>query len=247
MIQVIHRAFDILEYVARDPDRPKLLSEIATGLNLKPGTCANIVKTLMGRGYLERSGTQKGYLPGKQFFAFAGEGRYRRDLVEAADAEMESITAKLNESTLLAVLEGANRIVIHRKESSQLVQAHTPDEKKAYDSSTGRLLIAMLPDEELDKFIARFGLPSAQIWHNAHSQKKFYQQVAEIRKNGYALIEDSVQIVGLAAAIYQNGKVVASLSIYIPSFRFNNPVKAKMIRLGVNAAKKISANLQPKP
>jgi IclR family KDG regulon transcriptional repressor len=134
--------------------------------------------------------------------------------------------------------------VIHRKESSQLVQAHTPDEKKAYDSSTGRLLIAMLADEELDKFINRFGLPPASIWHDANSKKKFYQQVQQIRKYGYALIEDSVQIVGLAAAIYKNNKVVASLSIYIPSFRFNNQVKTKMIRLGVAAAKKISANLQ---
>jgi DNA-binding IclR family transcriptional regulator len=123
------------------------------------------------------------------------------------------------------------------------VQAHTPDEKKAYDSSTGRLLIAMLADEELDKFIHRFGLPPSNIWHDANSKKKFYQQVEQIRKNGYALIEDSIQIVGLAAPIYKNQKIAASLSIYIPSFRFNNRLKVKMIRLGVTAAKKISAKL----
>jgi DNA-binding IclR family transcriptional regulator len=241
---VIHRAFDIIEYVAQDAEKPKLLGEIAADLNLKPGTCANIVKTLLNRGYLEKLESQKGYLLGKQFFSLSGNTGYKKDLIEAADAEMESITGKLNESSLLAVLKGDNRIVIHRKESSQLVQAHTPDEKKAYDSSTGRLLIAMLADEELDKFINRFGLPPASIWHDANSKKKFYQQVQQIRKYGYALIEDSVQIVGLAAAIYKNNKVVASLSIYIPSFRFNNQVKTKMIRLGVAAAKKISANLQ---
>ncbi|GAC1444549.1 MAG: IclR family transcriptional regulator [Sediminibacterium sp.] len=244
MIQVIHRAFDIIEYVAHEADKPKLLGEIAAGLGLKPGTCANIVKTLTGRGYLEKLESQKGYLPGKQLFALSGTTGYRKDLIEAADAEMEKITGKLNENTLLAVLKGDNRIIIHKKESSQLVQAHTPDEKKAYDSSTGRLLIAMLPDEELEKFIARFGLPPAHIWHDANSKKKFYQQVVQIRKNGYALIQDSVQIVGLAAAVYKQDKIVASLSIYIPSFRFNEKIKATMIRTGMKAARKISANLR---
>lgn len=243
MIQVIHRALDIIEYVAQDAERPKLLSEMATQLSLKPGTCANIVKTLLTRGYLEKTDSQKGYLLGKHFFSLSGNTGYKKDLIEAADTEMEQITKAINESSLLAVLKGENRVVIHRKESGQLVQAHTPDEKKAYDSSTGRLLIAMLDDEDLEKFITRFGLPPANIWHNAHTKKKIYEQVKQIRKNGYALIEDSVQIVGLAAAIYKNNKAVASLSIYIPSFRFNQQIKNKMIKLGVEAAKSISANL----
>jgi IclR family KDG regulon transcriptional repressor len=244
MIQVIHRAIDIIEYVAHDPDRPKLLGEIALDLDLKPGTCANIVKTLTGRGYLEKLDSQKGYLLGKQFFSLSGNTGYKKDVIEASNAEMKEITATLNESSLLAILNGENRVVIHRQESDQLVQAHTPHEKKAYDSSTGRLLIAMLPDEELEKFITRYGLPPSQIWADANTKKKFFQQVEQIREKGYALIEDSVQIVGIAAAIYKNEKVVASLSIYIPSFRFNNRVRTKMVNLGVSAAKKISDNLK---
>lgn len=243
MIQVIHRAFDIVEYVARDPETPKLLGEIASALNLKPGTCANIVKTLVGRGYLEKLDSQKGYLLGKQFFSLSGNTGYKKDLIEAADAEMKLIRDELNENCLLAVLMGDDRVVIHRKEGDRPVQAHTPDAKKAYDSSTGRLLIAMLDTGELQKFIARFGLPPGPTWHNANSQRKFYQQLEKIRKDGYALIEDSVQVAGLAAPVYKNNRVVASISIYIPSFRFNKQVKSKMISLGKRAAKKISANL----
>ncbi|MBI2282727.1 MAG: IclR family transcriptional regulator [Bacteroidetes bacterium] len=243
MIQVIHRAIDILEFVARDPERPKLLGEISAGINLKPGTCANIVKTLTLRGYLEKLDAQKGYLPGKQLYTLLGNTGYKKDLIEAADLEMEILTAKLNENTLLAVLNGENRVVIHRKQSNQLVQAHTPDEKKAYDSSTGRLLIAMLPDEELEKFIARFGLPPSQLWHDANTQRKFYQQVEQIRDKGYALIEDSVQIIGLAVPVYRNDAMVASLSIYMPAFRCTDKIRNRMIKLCMEAAKKISKNL----
>ena len=44
-------------------------------------------------------------------------------------------------------------------------------------------------------------------------------------------------------AVYKNNKIVASLSIYIPSFRFNNQKRAKMVKLGVAAANRISATL----
>ena len=243
MIQVIHRAFDILEFVARDAARPKLLGEIATSLGLKPGTCANIVKTLTQRGYLEKPEAQKGYLLGKQAFELPGNAGYQKALIDAADQEMDKIVTTLHENALLAVLRGDTRVVIHRRNSDQLVQANTPDEKKAYDSSTGRLLIAMLTDDELEKHIQRFGLPAASIWQQASTVKKFHQQVEKIRKNGYALIEDSVQIVGLAAPIYKQGQIIASLSIYIPSFRFNPRIKTRMIKLGMQAAKKISAGL----
>ena len=61
MIQVINRAFDILEYIAKDPDKPKALGEIASDLDLNAGTCANIIKTMVARKYLEKIDKQKGY------------------------------------------------------------------------------------------------------------------------------------------------------------------------------------------
>ena len=243
MIQVLHRAFDIIDFVSQNPDKPKLLGEISAAIDLKPGTCANIVKTLTNRGYLEKMVSQKGYLPGKQLFLLSGNNGYKKELIEAADQIMETLTNHLTENSLLAVMNGDMRNVIHTKLSKQLVQANTPNEKKAYDSSTGRLLIAMLPDSELDKFIARFGLPTKPFWQDANSKKKFHSQIDQIRKNGYAMAEDSLHIVGFAAPIYKKNKLIAGLSIYMPAFRCTEKIKAKMIKSGLLAAKKISENL----
>jgi DNA-binding IclR family transcriptional regulator len=60
---------------------------------------------------------------------------------------------------------------------------------------------------------------------------------------GYALIQDSVQVIGLAAPIFKQGTIVASLSIFIPAFRFDDKIKKKMIKLGLESAKRISRNL----
>lgn len=54
MIQVINRAFDILEFVATDPTRPKSLTEVAEAAGLNQGTCANIMKTMVNRRYLDQ-------------------------------------------------------------------------------------------------------------------------------------------------------------------------------------------------
>lgn len=244
MIQVINRALDILEYVANDNTKPKLLIEISKELDLKPSTCANIIKTLLERGYLQKSQDQKGYLLGKQVNILSEKNGYQKKLIEASDKELQHLTDTLNENSLIAVMRGANRIVVNKRNSNQIVQASTPDEKNAYDSSTGRLMIALFSDTEIQNHINKYGLPSKKVWPGINTEKQLYEQIKIIRQNGYILLEDSVQIVGFAAPIKLNDKVSASLSIYIPAFRFNEDIRKSFIKLGLATAEKISNNLK---
>ena len=114
MIQVINRALDILEYISIDPAKPKLLGHIANDLKLNPATCANIIKTLVNRGYLEKSDIQKGYQIGKQLTHLSSEKYSYQNLIDVADIEMKNITKQLNEKCLLAVLKGDKRKIIHK-------------------------------------------------------------------------------------------------------------------------------------
>ncbi len=243
MIQVVHRALNILEYVAKDGNKPKLMGQIAQDLDLNTATCANIIKTLVQRGYLEKSDLQKGYIIGPQLKELTGKQQPHVKLIAAASIQMDLISEQLNEKCLLAVLKADKRQVIYKNNCSQVVQATTPDEKKAYDSSTGRLLVAMLPDEALEKFVQNYGLPSSSIWPDADSPAKFMAQIQQIQKNRYALIEDSKQVIGIASPVYQQNELVASLSIYLPAFRFSNTVRKKMIQLCLAGADAISAQL----
>ncbi|MEY2903762.1 MAG: hypothetical protein RLY89_2868 [Bacteroidota bacterium] len=243
MIQVVHRALNILEYVAKDGNKPKLMGQIAQDLDLNTATCANIIKTLVQRGYLEKSDLQKGYIIGPQLKELTGKQQPHIKLIAAAKIQMDLISELLNEKCLLAVLKADKRQVIYKNNCSQVVQATTPDEKKAYDSSTGRLLVAMLPDEALEKFVQNYGLPSSSIWPDADSPAKFMAQIQQIRKNRYALIEDSKQVIGIASPVFQQNELVASLSIYLPAFRFSNTVRKKMVQLCLAGADAISAQL----
>lgn len=243
MIQVVHRALNILEYVAKDGNKPKPMGQIAQDLALNTATCANIIKTLVQRGYLEKSDLQKGYILGSQLKELTGKHQPHIKLIAAAKIQMDLISEQLNEKCLLAILKADKRQVIYKNNCSQIVQATTADEKKAYDSSTGRLLVAMMSDEALDKFVHTYGLPPSSIWPDADSPAKFMAQIQQIRKNRYALIEDSKQVIGIASPIYHQAELVASLSIYLPAFRFSNTVRKKMIQLCLAGADEISAQL----
>lgn len=244
MIQVINRALDILEYVADYPKKSKQLSHIANDLNLNSATCANIVKTLVNRGYLKKSEGGKGYLLGSRIEDIANNRTQYASIIEAANVEMERATELLKENSLLAILKDDQRAIIHQKIYKQLIEANTPDQKKAYDSSTGRLMIAMLPENEFKDYIKKNGLPSPGIWPGVNNLDQLTKQLTIIRENGYALIEDSVQIVGIAAPVYQKEKVVAAFSIYQPAFRFNESMRKKLITTALNTAKNISNKLK---
>jgi len=243
MIQVINRALDILEFIAKEPDRPRSLSEIAEKLELNSGTCANIIKTLVTRKYIEKLDKKKGYCLGAKSYGLTGNEGYKKDLTEAAKEVLELLTKKINENSLLAVLDQDMRREIVRVMSTHPIQASTASEKRAYDSSSGRALIAMLSDAELEKFIKQYGMPKKGEWEGVKDEKTLMQQIIKIRDQGYATQLTSGNIVGLAVPVYKSDKVIASLSVYMPQFRYTKSNKSEVIDLLKQASKNISKKL----
>ena len=246
MIQVIHRAIDILEIISAEPEKPKSLGEIADTLGLNHGTCANIIKTLVSRKYLEQVGTKKGYVLGSKAYTLSGNDAYRKDLIEMSAPEMEKLTASINENSLLAILNGENRIVIHRIISAeQELQVRTAQEKHVYDSASGRLLLAMLSDVDIERFVSKYALPTEQMWKEAHTPEGLKEEIVKIRAEQCAFqVLPGRQVIGLAVAIYKNGKVVASLSIYLPEYRYMNMDKIALVEKLKSTANRISQKLK---
>ncbi|WP_336515819.1 IclR family transcriptional regulator [Pollutibacter soli] len=243
MIQVIQRAFDILEYISKDPEKAKSLGEIAEKLNLNAGTCANIIKTMVDRKYIEKLDKQKGYLLGPMAYAISGNEGYNKSLVDAAREEMEGLTSLLNENSLLCIIKGDARVVIFKVQSDNDLQANTAREKRVYDTSSGRLLLSMLTDEEIEKFIERYGVPSKEEWEGAADKKGLLKQISKIRKDGYALQITRNQIIGIALPINSGKKTIASLSVYMPVSRYNNMNKLDLIKQIRKSADRISKKL----
>lgn len=240
MIQVINRAFDILEFLAEEPDKHRSLTEIAEKFNLNHGTCANIIKTMVTRKYIEKLENKKGYCLGSKAYGLTGSEGYKKDLITAAKGELEYLTNKLNENSLLAVLENDLRRVIIRVMSTHPIQASTASEKRAYISSTGRLLIAMLSEPELEKFIRQYGLPKQDEWEGVTAKRSLLKQIAKIRELGYATQVSKENIFGLAVPVYKGDKVIASISVYMPEFRYKKSNREELISMLKSASEHIT-------
>lgn len=225
MIQVIHRAFDILEYLSANPFQSKSLGEIADAVQLNHGTCANILKTMVDRHYVDQIGPKKGYCLGVNAYRLTDNSSFQTAILDAATVEMVHLTRHLDESSLLAVLKGDQRLLIHRELCDQALQVQTADEKHVYDSASGRLLVGMLNAAELGKFVARYGLPTPELWAEAAHEQAFREQIEKIRADECAHQQSPRQIVGYAVPIRKFGKVIASLSVYLPAYR-HDPDKA---------------------
>ena len=207
MIQVINRALNILEILAQEPDKEFGLSEIATAVELNAGTCANILKTLVYRNYVEQSGTKKGYKLGYMIYQLTRDNSYNTELVNAAKVAMDNLRDNINETVILSVIKGDKRILLNESQCTHEIQVRTTNESSVYRATTGRMILAHYSPKELNDFIDKIGLPTEEelSWNKNH-------------------------VVGLATPILKKGKVIASLGIYLPDIRFGKSEKNNIIK-----------------
>lgn len=245
MIQVLHRAFDILELCAQKKEGTLTLSEIADKFELNHATCANIMKTLVKRNYIEQVGYKKGYRLGSMAYQLTGNFSFRKELVQLAKKPVQEFVEELNETCLLAILRKTDlkRVVLYENQSSHELSVKTNTEKDAYNSSTGQLLLAYLTEKEMDAIVDKFGLPNQLFWPATDTCEKLHQTLSKIRKQGFVIQKTSNHVVGIAVPVYKEGAVVASLSVYLPEIRYQGALKEIVINRLQQVAEQISSSL----
>lgn len=245
MIRVLHKAFDILECLSKEPQHRKQLNEIAGHLSMNAGTCANILKTMVQRKFVDQAGRRGGYMLGPMMYYLSRLSAYRGDLLLVAEPLVAALAKKVNETVLLAVLRGNERFVILQIDGNQRVQVSRDMffGDNIYDTATGRLLLAHSNEKELNAFLAVHGLPGSR-WPEAKSLKKLKIAFEEIRRRGYALHQTTGNVMGIAYPINENGNVIAALGLFLPAFRFKGAHKTAIMKGMSATAAAISERLR---
>ena len=243
MIQVIHRGLDLLELISQDRSRLYTLAEISGTLNLNKGTCANIIKTLVTRGYLKQEGRMTGYRLGSMSYLLAGNYSHKQELLSAATELMNKLSDTLNENCLLSILKDNNRIVLLEMKTTHELQVINRIEKEAYISATGRVILACMDDKEQNQFILRFGLPSPDAWPGIEDKEDLITELHKINKKQLATHVSTTQIIGWAVPIYKDKKAIAGLGLYLPQSRNKSSLQQKFIEELRKTAEEINENL----
>lgn len=244
MIQVIHRALNVLELLAEDPQKGRPLGQIAQSLGLHKGTCGNILRTLVERGYVERTEDQRAYRLGPMLRQVATGAAGDAELVAAAHYVLQNLTQNLNETSLLGVVRGSKRITLDSVPCDQDLQVNSREVRDVYETASGRVVLAYFSEERFEAFLRRTGPPDAGVWPGVQSRAELRAALSTIAEEELAVTRSPKHIVGLAVPVRKQDDVVASVSVYLPEVRYEPARQEAIIEALREAGRQITHRLQ---
>jgi IclR family transcriptional regulator, pca regulon regulatory protein len=138
-------------------------------------------------------------------------------LSTSAQPILERMSAALRESFSVATLDGDDIVYIARTTVSRVmsVDLHIGSRLPAYCTSMGRVLLAYLPPDQLEKYLAHVDLVP-HTTRTVVSVEKLRLALRNVRRNGYALCDQEYEVGlrSLAVPVYSpTGRVVATINL----------------------------------
>jgi IclR family pca regulon transcriptional regulator len=138
-------------------------------------------------------------------------------LSSSAQPILERMSAALRESFSVATLDGEDIVYIARTQVNRImaVDLHIGSRLPAYCTSMGRVLLAYLPTEQLEQYLAKAVL-TPHTTRTITSVEKLRLALRNVRRNGYALVDQEYEVGlrSLAVPVYAtSGRVVATINL----------------------------------
>lgn len=192
-VQVLDRAFDILEELARA--RGALgLSELAQRTAMSKSTVFRILQTMLARGYVEK--TLEGlYTIGPKMFGTLSYHINSLELQTEAKPYLAVLNRSLGLTSHLGILDGSYVSYIEKEPTDWNEGAYTEVgyRSPAYCSSMGKCLLACLSSRELEEVLYGYDF-QAFTSHTFTSKASFVKYLHQVRKQGWAMDNEEYQI-----------------------------------------------------
>ncbi len=191
------------------------LSEVASQTGLTRAGARRILLTLQTLGYVESDDRLFRLTPKILDLGFA----YLTSMPmwDLAEPSMESLVDKVHESCSAAVLDGLEIVYVLRVHTHKIMSTNLAIGSRlpAFWTSLGRVLLAALPEEELQRRLAT--LPRKQYTqYTAIDDETLLTRIREAREQGWCLLNQELEegLTSVAAPIKdRSGTTIAALNI----------------------------------
>ena len=199
------------------------VSELARHLDLGKSTVHRLLATMVEERMLEQDPASGRYRLGLAVFDLAAAVPTQLDLHEAVLSPMTELRNRSGETVQVAVLDGRQVVYVERLDSPHTLRLFLEVGRRnhAHSTGTGKVLLAYLPDRELDRLLKGWQLPAVTPYTITDHQR-LRAELQVTRQRGYAenRHESEVGVVSLAAPIRgHHGRVIAGLSVAGPADR----------------------------
>ncbi|AQS66507.1 IclR family transcriptional regulator C-terminal domain-containing protein [Streptomyces pactum] len=207
---------------AFDADHPALtLSEVARACELTRAAARRFLLTLADLGYVHTDGRLFRLTPRVLELGYSYLAGFT--LPQIAAPHLEQLVAQVRESSSLCVLDGDDVVYVARVPTSRIMTATITVGTRfpAHLTSVGRVILADLPDAEIDTRLARADLRP----HTARtltSADALHAELRRVRRQGYALVDQELEdgLRSVAAPVRdRDGAAVAGVNIAVHAGR----------------------------
>jgi IclR family transcriptional regulator, KDG regulon repressor len=245
-IQVIDRAFDILELLSLEKDGIGV-TEIGKRIGLHKSTVHRILSAMAERGYIEKASSNNAYKLGMRLVEISSVHLNSIELKTEARSYLWELTSRLNQPTHLAILDGTEAVYMDKVDVVNSIRLYSQIGRRisVHCSALGKSLLSGLQDMEIDERLMKCSFEKYTD-NTIYNKEELLRQVREVRSTGWALDngEHEAGIRCIASPIHDyRGKVIAAVSVAGPGEVISKERDEEIAKLVIDTALKISRRL----
>lgn len=225
-----YRVTSILNAVSNS-EEGYTLSELTRKTGILTGTISPILKTLLEEGFLEMAQTGNRYKIGMQAYYIGLAFSKGSTTLELVRKEMEKLSKECNETSQLGILRDGEVFYLLKVEGNESIRvvSEVGGSLPAYATALGKAILSRYEAAEL-RALYPDGL-KALTANTVTDMAELNRQINEVKSRGFSYEEgeSGEHTACIGTPIYQNGEVVAGLSVVFPIFR-KSEEKSEIIR-----------------
>ena len=248
-VQSLARGLSVIR--AFNETHPEMtLSEVARATELSRAAARRFLHTLVQLGYVWTDGRTFALTPRVLELGFSYLSSV--SLPEIAQPHLEKLVAAVQESASVSVLDDDDIVYVARVPTSRImtVSINIGTRFPAYATSMGRVLLAYLPDAELEAYLDRVRLEPLGP-HTLTSAAELRDELKRVRAQGWALVDQELEagLRSIAAPVRgRSDRVVAAVNVSSHASRMSSEDARRLLLPPLlEAAARIEADLRVTP
>jgi len=214
------RGLTVVEAFAGRPDGATV-ADLANATGLSRAAVRRLLITLETLGYATHAGPVYRLSTRVLRLGFSFLSSY--SLATLASPLLEELSSSLHESCSLSVLEGDEILYVARSAAKRVMSVGLSlgSRLPAYCTSMGRVLLAALPDEELDAYLKRVALKT-HTPRTIVNRAALGAEIRRVRRQKFSIVDEELEL-GLRALavpiVTRTGRTVAAMNTGVHASR----------------------------
>ncbi len=223
-VQSLERGLSVIR--AFGPERSRLtLTDVARATGLTRAAARRFLLTLVELGYVGSDGRDFSLLPRVLELGYAYLSGL--SLPEVAQPLLEELVGRVHESSSITVLDGDDIVYVVRCPTKRImtVAISVGSRLPAYCTAMGRVLLAALPPEGLERYLDRVTLV-ARTGRTCTDPAELRRILAQVADDGHAAVDQELEdgLVSIAVPIRDaSGAVTAACNVSASAVRVDVP------------------------